>query len=131
MGEVSADTRRKVEERDGGCVARGQLPGKCWGHLDIDHVVGRGSGGTPDGDYFDSPAWTILLCRRHNGDKDQTDARSLARDLGLKYDRFSFYRPERAIVHYPDGVWYVLNDDGTKSVYEAPWLTEPLIEERA
>lgn len=131
MGEVSKKHRTLVEERDGGCVAARQLPGRCFGHLDVHHLVNRGMGGSPDDDLYDTPAWTILLCRRHNGDVEEIPrSAAIARDLGIKYDRNAFLRPERAVVRYPDGLWYVLNEDGTRDVYEAPWLTEGLIEER-
>lgn len=130
MGEVSAKNRRLVYERDEHqCTARGQLPGQCWGHLDIGHIIGRGMGGS---DLHDEPDWLLAQCRRHNGLIEDAvgEVRELIRRLGMQVSRYN--PPERAEVRYPDGVWYTLTKLGTKERIErhdgleihAEWMDE-------
>ena len=124
MGQVTPRDRRRVLKRDRyDCVARGQLPGRCRGHLDMGHIIGRGMGG---GDKYDTPAWLTTQCRAHNNaiESDAT-TREAATAVGLHISRNSTALiPTRAVVRYPDGIWYLLNDDGTKerAENEYPWL---------
>lgn len=122
MGRVSQLTRDRIRRRDHSCVAA-LLPGECRGHLDAGHLVGRGMGGTPEGSEYDGPGWVVLMCREHNrAIEDHPDTERMARDLGLHYPRNSLVRPPRAVVMYPDGVWYVLDGEGGREPYSAPWL---------
>lgn len=103
--------------RDGhACVARGVLPGACRGPLDAGHIVGRGSGGTPEGDRYDRVEWLVTHCRRHNGAiEDSAEVRRAAIAAGQHIARIKVALiPERALVLYPDGRSYYLNPDGSK-----------------
>ena len=122
MGEVTDATRRVVLARDDyQCVARGQLPGECSGHLDMGHLIGRGIGGS---DLYDTAAWLTTQCRRHNGDiEDVPETRAMAIRLGLKIERKPGLIPVHALVRYPDRVWYLLiNTTKERADREYPWL---------
>lgn len=120
MGEVTPATRRLVLARDEYSCTAAALPGQCWGHLDMGHIIGRGSGG---GDRYDSPGWLLTQCRYHNGQiEDDAATRRAAHALGMHLDRNSVALiPQRPLVTYPDGNLYYLNDDGTKEREDVPW----------
>lgn len=129
VGNVTQRDRRQVLARDGEqCAARGVLPGRCGGILTMGHIVGRGMGGTPAGHWGDTPAWLVTQCLNHNT-RIETDSATAeaARITGHKLNRLE-PRPERALVRYPDG-WYYLNDDdpATRTALpipeEASWAT--------
>lgn len=56
------EVRRIVFERDGGCQARGILPGRCWRVMDAHEVQSRGR---RPGGHLD-PENVITLCRGHH-----------------------------------------------------------------
>lgn len=122
MGEVSQKHRQQVYARDGQqCAARGVLPGPCGGILTMGHLVGRGMGGTPAGHWGDTPAWLVTQCLDHNLRlESDPDAAQVALRTGHKLSRLAT-RPERALVRYPDG-WFWLNDDdpATRSPLTVP-----------
>lgn len=129
MGEVSAKTRRIVYERDGyACVSQGVLPRRCGGGLTIGHIIGRGSGG---GDQYDTPGWLITQCWQHNTTiEDDAQTRTAALLAGHKIPRNSISLiPPEPTVKYPDGQWWLLHDDGTRTLAEAEhhWL-KPLFD---
>lgn len=124
MGEVTARTRQDMRARDGGCVSRNVLPGPCSGPLEAGHLVGRGAGGTAQGDKYDGVEWLITQCRTHNQDIESNSAtRAAAVAAGQRLSRNSpALIPPRALVTYPDGKDYYLNDDGTRErVTDVPW----------
>jgi hypothetical protein len=117
VGQVSAAVRKQARERDGNsCVARGVLPGKCWGALEAGHIVGRGNGGTPDADLYDEVQWLVTHCTGHNrAIESDAAARAAAKAAGQRLSRIhTSLLPARALVLYPDGEHYYLNPDGTK-----------------
>lgn len=130
MGQVTARTRALVEARDQGCAARGIVPGVCGGHLDAGHIVGRGMGGTPQGDRFDGPEWIVLHCRNHNrAIESQPDVRSAAEVGGHRVSVGVAKRvPEGvgALVHYADG-WFRLTPAGGRE----PLPTTPVWQEES
>lgn len=112
---VTEKVRRTVYERDQECVARGTLTGRCWGQMTVQHIVGRGMGGSHR---FDGAEWLVTMCNWHNGQiEDNANARILARRAGLSVARGIAERMSGALVRYPDGTWYHLNADGTRDVF--------------
>lgn len=118
MGDPTPATRRIVYDRDGHECVSSILPGRCGGPLELGHIVNRGMGGS---DRHDTPGWLIAQCHDHNqACETNVEVMRAARALGHKL-RGQGLLPERALVHYPDGIAYWLNDDGTKERFDDPW----------
>jgi 5-methylcytosine-specific restriction endonuclease McrA len=72
---IPAKVRRSVLERDGGCKARGLVPGRCHGRAEVHHLRRRSQGRD------DSTDNLIAVCSFHH--QWITEHPKDAHDLGL------------------------------------------------
>jgi len=102
--------RKKIYARDGFKCVASVWGSPCRGRLTVQHAVKRGMGGSA---IFDAPRFLRTMCWHHN-DLDASDV--MFRRLSL-LNGWSMTRPEAlqsetpVPVLYPDGRWYVLDDE--------------------
>lgn len=97
----------------------------CLGEaLIADHRANRGSGGAKSG-VLDQPSNLIAACSLCNGFKESGADRAHLIALGLRVEGDSTHaktaiRARETPVMYPDGRWWLLDDDGGKEVHRGP-----------
>ncbi len=103
-------TKASVLERDGRCVVAVACQGQ-WRPLTVNHIVNRGSGGSRN-PAIGAVTNGIACCEECNSWLE--DHPLVAYAHGWKRRRSCLPGP----VRYPDGLWYVLLPDGTRTLTE-------------
>lgn len=111
---VTQKTRKAVYKRDHDtCIVAGfptllRAFGGCWGGMTVQHLTGRGMGGSS---LYDTPEHLVTMCAIHNAlaESDSEFAR-VCRVKGWSRDRNAKRDPRLQPVNYGDG-WYHLEGD--------------------
>ena len=113
-----AKVRRKVFDRDGGCVVAGTaiaLVYPCMGEWTIQHRVNRQMGGSAE---VDSMEFLVTMCARHNQlDTSHAEFRDICLHNGWSVPRWVLNTKlvNEVPVKYADG-WYTLNQGHRQKV---------------
>lgn len=115
MPGFTSTIKKKVLDRDKGrCVVCGTESG-----IDVHHRAGRGAGGSRSANVLSN---LVLACRYHNDAMESDSAfMGLAYEMGWKCYRNRVALPSSVPIFYAsEREWFLLGDDGSRLIVEAP-----------